>query len=138
MIGNVPFDQTCVYDSDYVGYNLHNYFIARALDALKPGGIAVLLTSSSTMDSKSITARANFACRAALLAAIRLPNTAFAEIGTEVIADILILQKGAENKEQFLDIQAIETADNSGIMRVNEYFVHHPEMIWLRPYGQNV
>lgn len=129
VIGNVPFGQAGVYDSDYVGYNLHNYFIARALDALKPGGMAVLLTSASTMDSKSVNARANFASRAALLAAIRLPNTAFAEIGTEVVADILILQKGAENKEQFLDLQAIETADNTGIMRINEYFANHPEMI---------
>lgn len=129
VIGNVPFNQVGVHDSDYVGYNLHDYFIARALDALKPGGVAVLLTSASTMDSKSITARANFASRAALLAAIRLPNTAFEEIGTEVVADILILQKGAESKEQFLDLQAIETADNTGIMRVNEYFANHPEMI---------
>ena len=129
VIGNVPFGQAGVYDSDYVGYNLHNYFIARALDALKPGGMAVLLTSASTMDSKSVNARANFASRAALLAAIRLPNTAFTEIGTEVVADVLILQKGAENKEQFLELKAIETPDNTGVMRINEYFVKHPEMI---------
>ena len=64
VIGNVPFDRVGVHDADYVGYNLHNYFIARALDALKPGGLAVVLTSASTMDSKSITARANFASRA--------------------------------------------------------------------------
>ncbi|MFA7463302.1 MAG: hypothetical protein WCY59_09190, partial [Anaerovoracaceae bacterium] len=129
VIGNVPFDQVGVYDSDYVGYNLHNYFIARALDALKPGGLAILLTSASTLDSKSTTARANFASRAALLAAIRLPNTAFAEIGTEVVADILILQKGAEPMEKFLDLLPIETPDNTGILRVNEYFSNHPEMI---------
>ncbi len=129
MIGNIPFDQVGVYDSDYVGYNLHNYFIARALDALKPGGLAILLTSASTMDSKSVTARANFASRTALLAALRLPNTAFAEIGTEVVADILIFQKGAKPTEKFLDLQPIETPDNTGIMRVNEYFANHPEMI---------
>ena len=129
VIGNVPFDQTGVYDSDYVGYNLHNYFIGRALDALKPGGFAIVLTSASTMDSKSVNARANFASRAALLTAFRLPNTTFAEIGTEVVADILVFQKGAENKEKFLDIEVIDTADNTGVMRVNEYFVRHGEMI---------
>lgn len=129
VIGNVPFDQAGIYDAEYVGYNLHNYFIARALDALKPGGFAILLTSASTMDSKSITARANFASRAALLAAVRLPNTAFEEIGTEVVSDLLIFQKGAENKNKFLELHPIETGDNTGIMRVNEYFEQHPEMI---------
>ncbi len=133
VIGNVPFDQAGVYDSDYVGYNLHNYFIARALDALKPGGLAILLTSASTMDSKSVTARANFASRAVLLAAIRLPNTAFAEIGTEVVADILVLQKGARNTETFLELQSIQTGDETGSMRVNEYFARHPEMILGTP-----
>ncbi len=133
VIGNVPFDQVGIYDSDYVGYNLHNYFIARALDALKPGGLAILMTSASTLDSKSTTARVNFASRAALLAAIRLPNTAFSEIGTEVVADILIFQKGAKPTEKFLDLQPIETPDNTGIMRVNEYFATHPEMILGMP-----
>ncbi len=129
VIGNVPFDRVGVHDSDYVGYNLHNYFIARALDALKPGGLAVVLTSASTMDSKSITARANFASRAALLTAIRLPNTAFKEIGTEVVSDILVFQKGAESKIGFTDLQPIETGDDTGIMRVNEYFAKHRDMI---------
>ena len=133
VIGNVPFDQVGPHDSDYVGYNLHNYCIARALDALKPGGLAILLTSASTMDSKSVNAKGNFASRAALLAAIRLPNTAFEEVGTEVVADILILQKGAENREKFLELQAIETPDHTGIMRVNEYFAAHPEMVLGTP-----
>lgn len=129
VIGNVPFDQTGVYDSDYVGYNLHNYFIARTLDALKPGGIAILLTSASTMDSKAINARTNFTSRAALLAAIRLPNTAFAEVGTEVVADILVLQKGAQAEESFLGLESIETWDHTGAMRINEYFARNPKMI---------
>lgn len=129
VIGNVPFDQVGPHDSDYVGYNLHNYCIGRALDALKPGGLAIVLTSASTMDSKSINARSNFASRAALLAAIRLPNNAFEEIGTEVVADILVFQKGAKSKEPFIDLQAIETPDDTGIMRVNEYFAKHPEQI---------
>ncbi|MFA6715847.1 MAG: DEAD/DEAH box helicase family protein, partial [Victivallaceae bacterium] len=129
VIGNVPFDQVGVHDSDYVGYNLHNYFIARALDALKPGGFAILLTSASTMDSKALNARSNFASRAALAAAVRLPNTAFAEIGTEVVADILVFQKGAQAAEKFLELQSVETADYTGEMRINEYFANHPEMI---------
>ncbi len=129
VIGNVPFDQVGVHDSDYVGYNLHNYFIGRALDALKPGGFAILLTSASTMDSKSPNARSNFASRAALTAAIRLPNSAFAEIGTEVVADILVFQKGAVANEKFLELQNVETGDHSGEMRINEYFANHPEMI---------
>ena len=129
VIGNVPFDQVGPRDSDYVGYNLHNYCIGRALDALKPGGLAIVLTSASTMDSKSINARSNFASRAALLTAIRLPNNAFEEIGTEVVTDILVFQKGAKNSESFIDLQAIETPDNTGIMRINEYFANHKEQI---------
>ncbi len=129
VIGNVPFDQAGVYDSDYVGYNLHNYFIARALDALKPGGLAIVLTSASTMDSKAVNARSDFSSRAALLAAIRLPNTAFSELGTEVVSDILVFQKGSRNQEAFLKLETIETKDNTGRIRVNEYFANHPEMI---------
>ena len=133
VIGNVPFDQVGPHDSDYVGYNLHNYCIARALDALKPGGIAILLTSASTMDSKSINARSNFASRAALLTAIRLPNNAFAEVGTEVIADILVLQKGAVNQHNFQDLVPIESSDGTGLLRVNEYFAKYKEQILGEP-----
>ncbi len=129
VIGNVPFDKVGVHDCNYVGYNLHNYFIARALDALKPGGLAILLTSASTMDSKVLVARANFGSRAALLAAIRLPNNAFSNAGTEVVSDILVLQKGAVSEEAFLNLEEVETHDHTGTMLVNEYFARHPENI---------
>ena len=100
---------------------------------MKPGGIAILLTSASTMDSKSINARSNFASRAALLTAIRLPNNAFAEVGTEVIADILVLQKGAVNQHNFQDLVPIESCDGTGLLRVNEYFAKYKEQILGEP-----
>ncbi len=127
VIGNVPYAKQGVYDRLYPNYNLHNYFIARALDALKPGGVAILLTSNSTLDSVSTKARENFFSRAALIAAYRLPNNTFlANAGTEVVADLLILQKGAKEIHPCMELVEVETADNTGSMRINEYFALNP------------
>ena len=130
VIGNVPYAQAGVYDRKYPNYNLHNYFIARALDALRPGGLAVLLTSASTLDSISLVARENFCSRAALLAAFRLPNTAFRQCaGTEIVADILVLQKNAVPCESFLELKEVSSGDDTGNMQINEYFTRHPDHI---------
>ena len=130
VIGNVPYAKASVYDRKYPNYNLHNYFIARALDALRPGGLAVLLTSASTLDSISLAARENFCSRAALLAAFRLPNTAFRQsAGTEIVADILVLQKNAVPCAPFLDLRDVPTGDDTGTMQINEYFTRHPDHI---------
>ena len=130
VIGNVPYAKAGVYDRKYPNYNLHNYFIARALDALCPGGLAVLLTSASTLDSISLAARENFCSRAALLAAFRLPNTAFRQsAGTEIVADILVFQKNAVPCEPFLELRDVPTGDDTGTMQINEYFTRHPDYI---------
>lgn len=126
VIGNVPFGKTGVYDRNYKNYNLHNYFIARSLDTLKDGGLAVLLTSSATMDSNDSTARACFGKKAGLVGAIRLPNNIFPE--TEVVADILIFRKGSQGNA-FLNLKEIDTQDNTGKMKLNEYFADNQQMI---------
>lgn len=100
------------------------------LDALRPGGLAILLTSASTLDSISLVARENFCSRAALLAAFRLPNTAFRQCaGTEIVADILVLQKNAVPCESFLELKEVSSGDDTGTMQINEYFTRHPDHI---------
>ncbi len=126
VIGNVPFGQTGLYDRSYRNWNLHNYFIARSLDCLKDNGCAVLLTSSATLDSNDTTARQNFASKAGLVKAFRLPKNAFA--GTEVVADILVFRKGV-SAEPFVELKEVPTGDASGEMKVNEYFASHPEQV---------
>jgi len=127
VIGNVPFGQTAPYDKNYKGaWNLHNYCISRALDCLKDKGHAVLLTSSSTMD-RGGSMEQILQGRAGLVKAIRLPNNTFA--GTEVVADILILQKGIAEEESS-HLEKIETADNTGTAEINAYFASHPANIW--------
>ena len=129
VIGNVPFGRFAPYDRNYRSYNawnLHNYFISRALDCLKENGHAVLLTSSSTMDKPGSMPQITNG-RAGLVKAYRLPNNTFA--GTEIIADILILKKGyRENLSG--NLQWVDTADNTGRIEVNSYFAQHPEHVF--------
>lgn len=125
-IGNVPYGKIGLYDRNYPKYNLHNYFIARSLDALKDGGLAVLLTSNATLDSADTTARTCFAKKAGLIDAIRLPNNTFN--GTQIVSDILIFRKGTKGND-FINLKEIQTGDGTGTMLVNEYFAAHPGKI---------
>ena len=129
-IGNVPFGQYLVNDRDYnkLGFSIHNYFFAKALDQVRPGGVVAFVTSRYTMDSKDSTARKYLAERADLLGAIRLPNNAFrANAGTDVVSDIIFLQKRDRPIDREPDwVQLGQT--ESGIS-INQYFVDHPEMI---------
>ena len=137
-IGNVPFGQYQVNDKAYnkLGFNIHNYFFAKALDQVRPGGVVAFVTSRYTMDAKDSTVRRYLAQRAELLGAIRLPNDAFKKnAGTEVVSDILFLQK----RDRPLDIapdwtQAGRTEDG---FTVNQYFLDHPEMVLGRPTAES-
>ena len=129
-VGNVPFGQYQVNDPAYnkLGFNIHNYFFAKALDQLRPGGILALVTSRFTMDSKDSAARKYLAQRAELLGAIRLPNTAFkANAGTEVVSDILFLQK--LDKPSLALPDWVSVMENQDGYPVNSYFMDHPEMV---------
>ena len=129
-VGNVPFGQYKVNDKAYnkLGFSIHNYFFAKAIDQVRPGGIVAFVTSRYTMDSKDSTARKHMAERADLLGAIRLPNNAFrANAGTDVVSDIIFLQK----RDRPIDhepnwVQLGKTEDGFAI---NQYFVGHPEMV---------
>ena len=129
-IGNVPFGQYKVNDKAYnkLGFSIHNYFFAKTIDQVRPGGIVAFVTSRYTMDSKDSTARKHMAERADLLGAIRLPNNAFkANAGTEVVSDIIFLQKRDRPIDHEPDwVQLGKTEDGFAI---NQYFVDHPEMI---------
>ena len=129
-IGNVPFGNYKVNDKAYnnLGFSIHNYFFAKALDQVRPGGVVAFVTSRYTMDSKDSTARKYMAERADLLGAIRLPNNAFrANAGTDVVSDIIFLQKRDRPIDREPDwVQLGQT--ESGIS-INQYFVDHPEMI---------
>ena len=129
-VGNVPFGNYKVNDKAYnkLGFSIHNYFFAKAIDQIRPGGVIAFVTSRFTMDSKDSTARKHMAERAELLGAIRLPNNAFkANAGTEVVSDIIFLQK----RDRPIDhepewVQLGKTEDGFAI---NQYFVDHPEMV---------
>ena len=129
-VGNVPFGQYKVNDKAYnkLGFSIHNYFFAKAIDQVRPGGIVAFVTSRYTMDSKDSTARKHMAERANLLGAIRLPNNAFkANAGTEVVSDIIFLQKRDRPIDHEPDwVQLGKTEDGFAI---NQYFVDHPEMV---------
>ena len=129
-VGNVPFGNYKVADKAYnkLGFSIHNYFFAKAIDQVRPGGIVAFVTSRYTMDSKDSTARKHMAERADLLGAIRLPNNAFkANAGTEVVSDIIFLQKRDRPIDHEPDwVQLGKTEDGFAI---NQYFVDHPEMI---------
>lgn len=133
VVGNVPFGQFGVFDSDYAKENfyIHEYFIAKSIDKLKPNGIMAVITSAGTMDKRSQAMRKYVADRAELIGAIRLPNTAFKQIaGTEVVADILFFQKREvmiyADGENTKWLASKELQDG---YLVNEYFHNHPEMI---------
>ena len=130
VIGNVPFGDFKVSDKRYDKYNflIHDYFFAKSLDKLRPGGVMALVTSKGTMDKDNPSVRKYIAQRAELLGAIRLPNDTFkGNAGTEVVSDILILQK----RDRLIDIEPdwvyLDTDENG--IKMNSYFVQHPEMI---------
>ena len=129
-VGNVPFGQYKVNDKAYnkLGFSIHNYFFAKAIDQVRPGGIVAFVTSRYTLDSKDSSARKHIAERANLLGAIRLPNSAFkANAGTEVVSDIIFLQKRDRPIDHEPDwVQLGKTEDGFAI---NQYFVDHPEMV---------
>ena len=129
-VGNVPFGQYQVRDKAYdkLNFNIHNYFFAKALDQVRPGGVVAFVTSRYTMDSKDSTVRRYLAQRADLLGAIRLPNNAFkANAGTEVVSDIIFLQK----RDRPLDIvpEWTQTGQTEDGFAINRYFLDHPEMV---------
>ena len=130
VIGNVPFGQFHVSDKRYdrLNFPIHEYFITKALDQVRPGGVIAVVTSSYTMDKRSASARKYLAQRSELLGAIRLPNNAFkAAAGTEVVSDILFLQK----RERMVDIEPewVHLATNEDGIQMNSYFIDHPDMI---------
>ena len=129
-VGNVPFGQYKVNDKAYnkLGFSIHNYFFAKAIDQVRPGGVVAFVTSRYTMDSKDSTARKHMAERADFLGAIRLPNNAFrANAGTDVVSDIIFLQKRDRPIDHEPDwVQLGKTEDGFAI---NQYFVDHPEMV---------
>ena len=129
-VGNVPFGQYRVNDKAYnkLGFSIHNYFFAKAIDQVRPGGIVAFVTSRYTMDSKDSTARKHMAERADLLGAIRLPNNAFrANAGTDVVSDIIFLQK----RDRPADIEPawVQLGKTEDGFDINQYFVDHPEMV---------
>ena len=144
-VGNVPFGQYKVNDKAYnkLGFSIHNYFFAKAIDQVRPGGVVAFVTSRYTMDSKDSTARKHMAERADLLGAIRLPNNAFkANAGTDVVSDIIFLQK----RDRPIDrepawVQLGKTEDG---LTLNSYFVDYPEMVLgeltteSTPYGHDL
>ena len=129
-VGNVPFGNYKVNDKAYnqLGFSIHNYFFAKALDQVRPGGIVAFVTSRYTMDSKDSSARKYLAQRADLLGAVRLPNNAFkANAGTEVVSDILFLQK----LERPIDREPewVQVGQTPEGFTINQYFVDHPDMV---------
>ncbi len=129
-VGNVPFGQYRANDKAYnkLGFSIHNYFFAKAIDQVRPGGIVAFVTSRYTMDSKDSTARKHIAERADLLGAIRLPNNAFrANAGTDVVSDIIFLQK----RDRPADIEPdwVQLGKTEDGFAINQYFVDHPEMV---------
>ena len=129
-IGNVPFGQYKVNDKAYnkLGFSIHNYFFAKTIDQIRPGGVIAFVTSHFTMDSKDSSARKYMAERANLLGAIRLPNDAFkANAGTEVVSDIIFLQK----RDRPADIEPawVQPGQTEDGFTLNSYFVEHPEMV---------
>ena len=129
-VGNVPFGQFHVPDKRYdrLNFPIHEYFIAKTLDQVRPGGVIAFVTSSFTMDKRTSNVRKYIAQRAELLGAIRLPNNAFkAAAGTEVVSDILFLQK----RERMVDIEPewVHLATDSNGIQTNRYFVDHPDMV---------
>ncbi|MDE6589871.1 MAG: DEAD/DEAH box helicase family protein [Oscillospiraceae bacterium] len=133
-MGNVPFGQYQVNDPAYnkLGFNIHNYFFAKALDQVRPGGIVAFVTSRYTMDAKDSTVRRYLAERSDLLGAVRLPNNAFkANAGTEVVSDIIFLQK---RDRPAVELPGwVEVGENDDGFHINSYFLEHPDMVLGTP-----
>lgn len=130
VVGNVPFGQYKVADKPYDKHNflIHDYFLAKSLDKVRPGGIVAVVTSKGTMDKKSPAVRKYLAQRAELLGAVRLPNTAFkANAGTEVTSDILFFKK----RDRVVDLEPdwVHLGENEDGIAMNQYFIEHPEMV---------
>jgi len=137
-IGNVPFGQYQVNDRAYnkLGFSIHDYFFAKALDQVRPGGVVAFVTSRYTMDKQSPEVRKYIAQRAELLGAIRLPNNAFkANAGTEVVSDIIFLQK----RDRPIEIEPdwVHLGKNDDGFAINSYFIDHPEMILGRQTSES-
>ena len=137
-IGNVPFGQYQVNDRAYnkLGFSIHDYFFAKALDQVRPGGVVAFVTSRYTMDKQSPEVRKYIAQRADLLGAIRLPNNAFkANAGTEVVSDIIFLQK----RDRPIEIEPdwVHLGKNEDGFAINSYFIDHPEMILGRQSSES-
>ena len=137
-VGNVPFGKYQVSDPAYnkLGFSVHNYFFAKALDQLRPGGVLAFVTSRFTLDSKDITVRKYLAERADLLGAIRLPNNAFkANAGTEVVSDIIFLQKNDAPVSELPEwVNLAETPEGH---EINSYFTNHPQMVLGIPTSES-
>lgn len=137
-VGNVPFGQYQVNDHTYnkLGFSIHNYFFAKALDQVRPGGVVAFVTSRYTLDAKNPEVRRYLAQRADLLGAIRLPNNAFrANAGTDVVSDIVFLQK--RETPQMEEPDWVHLSENGDGFAINSYFVEHPEMILGRPSSES-
>ena len=137
-IGNVPFGQFHVPDKRYdrLNFPIHEYFVAKALDQVRPGGVIAVVTSSYTMDKRTASARKYIAQRAELLGAIRLPNNAFkANAGTEVVSDIIFLQK----RDRPIDIEPdwVHLGENEDGFSINQYFIDNPEMVLGRQTSES-
>lgn len=137
-IGNVPFGQYQVNDRAYnkLGFSIHDYFFAKTLDQVRPGGVIAFVTSRYTMDKQSPEVRKHIAQRAELLGAIRLPNNAFkANAGTEVVSDIIFLQK----RDRPIDIEPdwVHLGENEDGFSINQYFLEHPEMVLGRQTSES-
>lgn len=137
-IGNVPFGQYQVNDPEYnkLGYSIHNYFLAKSLDKVRPGGILAFVTTRYTMDSQNTDVREYLAQKADLLGAVRLPNNAFkANAGTEVVSDILFLQKRDTPADEAPEW--VQTGMNADGFIINNYFLNHPEMVLGTPSSES-
>ena len=137
-VGNVPFGQYQVSDRafDKLGFSIHNYFFAKALDQVRPGGVVAFVTSRYTMDAKDSAARKYIAQRADFLGAIRLPNNAFrANAGTDVVSDIIFLQK----RDRPIEIEPdwVHLGANADGFSINQYFIDHPEMVLGRQTSES-
>ena len=137
-VGNVPFGNYQVFDTEYnrLGFSIHNYFAAKMLDQVRPGGIVAFVTSRYTMDAKDESVRRYLAERGELLGAIRLPNNAFrANAGTEVVSDIIFLQRRELPLTELPEwVHVGETEDG---FKVNQYFLDHPEMVLGTPTAES-
>ncbi len=137
-VGNVPFGNYQVFDPEYnrLGFSIHNYFAAKMLDQVRPGGIVAFVTSRYTMDAKDESVRRYLAARGELLGAIRLPNNAFrANAGTDVVTDIIFLQRRELPLTELPDW--VHVGENEDGFKVNQYFLDHPEMVLGTPTSES-